>query len=212
VLDLFAVIVLIVDESEFTLLLHTVVDHKGQVFLMLLLKLINGVPDLLVDLLTALLVLGDKSLDLLAKLTLGGLELLSFKLVVTEHLLDLLLLKFCDVLDAHLVLGVLSLLCLMKVLEALVVGLDLLLLVPHAVIQLDLVVFHKLSLALLVFTFLFLFLGFEIGVALLTESLFDLNLLLKLSDLQILLLANVLSLIILRLLHKLNLIVKMFNF
>jgi hypothetical protein len=100
----------------------------------------------------------------------------------------------------------------MKVLEALVVGLDLLLLVPHAVIQLDLVVFHKLSLALLVFTFLFLFLGFEIGVALLTESLFDFNLLLKLSDLQILLLANVLGLIILRLLHKLNLIVKMFNF
>jgi len=82
--------------------------------------------------------------------------------MISEHLLDLLLLKLSDILDTHLVLSILCLLSLMKVLEALMVSLNLLSLIFHPVLKLDLVIFHQLSLAFLVFTLFFFLFSFEV--------------------------------------------------
>jgi len=70
VLDGLPVVVLVVDQGQFTLLLHTVVDHASQLLLLQLFGLVNFVPNALIDLLTTLLVLSDESLNLLAQLAL----------------------------------------------------------------------------------------------------------------------------------------------
>lgn len=79
----FLLIELIIDQSEVTLLLHTVVDSLCQNFFLVLLKLVDGVPDLLLYLLPCLFVLGDHDLDLLGQCFFGGFELIFLELVVT---------------------------------------------------------------------------------------------------------------------------------
>ena len=179
---------------------------------MQLLGLVNLVPNALIDLFTTLLVLSDKSLNFLAQLALLSLELFPLKLMVSEHLLDLLLLELGDILDTHLVLGILSLLGLMKVLKALMISLNLLSLILHPILELNLMIFHELGLAFLIFTLFFFLLSLKIRITFSTKSLLNFNLLVELGNFEIFLLANVLSLIIFGFLHQLDLIVQMVNF
>ena len=60
----FKLAMVVVDECELALLLHAIVDSLGQNLLLFFLDLVDVVPDLRFDLLTILLVLSDKLLDL----------------------------------------------------------------------------------------------------------------------------------------------------
>lgn len=73
--------------------------------------------------------------------------------MISEHLLDLLLLQLADVLDTHFVFGFLRLFGLEQVIETLLVRFNFLVLILDARFQSKQVVFHQLRLSLVVHAF-----------------------------------------------------------
>jgi hypothetical protein len=56
---------LVVDQREITLLLHTIVDYASESFLLVLFNLVNSVPDFLFNLLPCQLVGSDHAFNFL---------------------------------------------------------------------------------------------------------------------------------------------------
>ena len=83
---LLIVAILIANQSQFTSLLHTLINLHCQLGLVFLLDGLDVLPGLILDLLTVLLVIFDHLLDLVRQCLLFGLELLELEVLVSAQL------------------------------------------------------------------------------------------------------------------------------
>jgi hypothetical protein len=132
--------------------------------------------------------------------------------MVTEHLLNLLLLKLSNVFNWHLELGILRHFCLMKVDKSLLVSFYFFSLILHPLFKFNCVLFHRGCLSLSKLTFCFILLSFKCLILIKILKFLVFNLVLELLNSHCFLLADVFSLISSILVHLFDFSLKVLNF
>ena len=132
--------------------------------------------------------------------------------MVTEHLLNLLFLKFGNVFNRHLELGILRHFCLVKVDKSLLVSFYFFSLILHPFLQFNCVFFHHGCLSLSKLTFRFIFAGFKRFILIKILKFFVFNLILELLNSHSFLLADVFCLISSIFVHLFDFSLKVLDF